>query len=238
MKKKTKKALLIAALAVVAAVPLTIGALAVNSLLNPWVPEREVFPAAEYEARGEKLMDEQTVDFLYGYLDNFGPETEADAKDEADRERIRQKNELLTEYRSIADGMCEAKVLKLEEYEVKYNYLMELFSRLLELEPPPTEEERFASELGGEVLSEREKIQFERNYIFEVELQIEQGDYEDADSFPAEKKQRLQRIAQMEELLAELEALEKDYESGKLSFEEARSRYNAHKIRWDEVDTY
>lgn len=229
MKKKKKLVLLITALAVIGIVPLAVGATIVLEVPSKWVN-----PAAEYYARGEQPIDDYIKETIYGRLDCFDPETEADAKDEADRERIRQKNELLAEYRALADEVCGVESMKIEEFEAKEDALWDLFMQASEFELPPTPEEVLERELSSFIDVGKQKIFNDQNLIREYELGIEIGDYEgDIDQWPAKKELILQGIAEKEKLLAEAKALESDYNSGKLSYEETKSLFDEYDKQWN-----
>lgn len=60
-------------------------------------------------------------EFLLVYIHeaNFKSETVSDENDAEQNKRIKQKNELLQEYRTIVDKMYEEKVMKIEDYKSK-----------------------------------------------------------------------------------------------------------------------
>ncbi|MBP3381291.1 MAG: hypothetical protein J6L00_01490 [Clostridia bacterium] len=106
-------------------------------------PER--WSDAEAKAATERHQEER-MEHLWGYLDNFKDETVESTDDPDEIARITEKNALIKEYTDYVNNI-RSKEMADAEYEEHYDYLMGLFSRLCELEPDPTAEEYLAIQL-------------------------------------------------------------------------------------------
>ncbi len=202
----------------IAIVPLAVGASRLFSKeeTEAIYPPRPSRPYLEHAAKGEKLINDNVKNFLLGYIheENIKPEAESDAKDAEQNKRIKRKNELLQEYRAIVDKMCEEKVLKIKDYEEKYEYLMGLISQLIELEPEKLPQELLAGKMRRLLLHAEEHVYYSgvhKDYAKNHKIDL-----------PA-----------LKQFIADLKNLKNDYESGKTSYKESQKKFDEYVKIWN-----
>lgn len=210
-----KKTILILSVALfLTIIPLAVGASYFH--IKPIYPPRPSHPYLEHAAKGEKLIDDGVKEFLLVYIHeaNFKSETVSDENDAEQNKRIKQKNELLQEYRTIVDKMYEEKVMKIEDYKAKYDYLMGLIKQLMELEPERTPQELLVIETRVMLARAKEYLQYSGIYEgFAEHLKI--------------------KLPELKQLVVDLEKMKSDYEGGKISYEEGQRKFDEYKKMWN-----